>query len=38
MALNADGTVRFTPAANFNGADSFTYTVTDGTLTRHAAT
>ena len=30
--LNADGTVTFTPNANFNGAASFTYTVTDGAL------
>ncbi len=26
---NGDGTVTFTPAANFNGSDSFTYTVSD---------
>ena len=25
--LNADGTITYTPAANFNGPDSFTYTV-----------
>jgi hypothetical protein len=29
----AAGTVTFTPTANFNGAASFTYTVSDGTLT-----
>src|SRR6185312_15533077 len=29
--LNIDGTVTFTPAANFNGAATFSYTVTDGT-------
>ncbi|HEY8616817.1 Ig-like domain-containing protein [Phenylobacterium sp.] len=28
--LNADGTVTFTPATNFNGPASFTYTLTDG--------
>src|SRR5690606_35403274 len=28
--LNADGTVTFTPHANFNGVADFTYTVTDG--------
>ncbi|HLE83701.1 MAG TPA: cadherin-like domain-containing protein, partial [Thermoanaerobaculia bacterium] len=27
---NADGTVTFTPAADFNGEGGFTYTVTDG--------
>ena len=31
--LNADGTVRFTPTADFNGTAAFSYTVTDGTLT-----
>lgn len=30
VALNADGSVTFTPAANFNGAASFSYVVTDG--------
>ena len=28
--LNGNGTVTFTPAANFNGAASFSYTATDG--------
>jgi VCBS repeat-containing protein len=28
--LANDGTVTYTPAANYNGADSFTYTVSDG--------
>jgi VCBS repeat-containing protein len=27
---NGDGTVSYTPEADFNGADSFTYTVSDG--------
>ncbi len=27
---NNDGTVTYTPNANFNGADSFTYTISDG--------
>src|SRR5205085_2512406 len=26
----ADGTITYTPAANYNGADSFTYTIADG--------
>ena len=29
--LNQDGTVTFTPTANFNGAASFSYIATDGT-------
>jgi VCBS repeat-containing protein len=29
---NGDGTFTYTPDANFNGADSFTYTVSDGEL------
>src|SRR5205085_162064 len=33
-AVNADGSVTYTPAANYNGADSFTYTIADG----HGAT
>ncbi len=36
--LNANGTVTFTPNANFHGAASFTYTVSDGTATSNAAT
>ena len=35
---NADGTYRYTPAANFNGADSFTYSVSDGDLASKVAT
>ncbi|QLI81006.1 retention module-containing protein [Chitinibacter fontanus] len=30
IVLNADGSLTYTPNANFNGTDSFTYTVTDG--------
>ena len=36
--LNANGTVTFTPAANFHGAASFSYTVSDGTATSNPAT
>src|SRR5262249_27472904 len=32
VALNGDGTLTFTPSADFNGAISFDYTVTDGKL------
>ena len=35
---NPDGTITYTPAANYNGPDSFTYTIGDGnggTATRH---
>ena len=28
--VNADGTVTYAPAANYNGADSFSYTIGDG--------
>src|SRR5207244_8662496 len=30
VAINPDGTITYTPAANYNGADSFTYTISDG--------
>ena len=30
LTLNADGSFDYTPDANFNGADSFTYEVSDG--------
>ncbi|SPU43071.1 Ig-like domain-containing protein [Brevundimonas diminuta] len=29
VVVNIDGTYTYTPNANFNGTDSFTYTVTD---------
>src|SRR5207302_3634984 len=29
-AINPDGTIAYTPAANYNGSDSFTYTIGDG--------
>ncbi len=28
--IYANGTIRYTPAANYNGGDSFTYTISDG--------
>ena len=28
--VNADGTITYTPAANYHGADSFSYTIGDG--------
>ena len=30
VAINADGTLTYTPAANFNGADTVSYTISDG--------
>jgi CshA-type fibril repeat protein/VCBS repeat-containing protein len=30
VTLNADGTVEFTPAADYNGTESFEYTISDG--------
>jgi VCBS repeat-containing protein len=36
VVLNADKTVTYTPGWNFFGSDSFTYTVSDGTLTATA--
>ena len=33
VTVNADGTFSYVPAANYNGPDSFTYTITDGTAT-----
>jgi Ca2+-binding RTX toxin-like protein len=32
FTLNADGSFTYTPAANFNGPDSFTYQLVDGTF------
>ena len=36
--LNVDGTVTFTPNANFSGAADFSYTVSDGSATSASAT
>ena len=33
LTVNPDGSYVYTPAADFNGTDTFTYTVTDGTVT-----
>jgi hypothetical protein len=38
VAVNADQTVTFTPAANFNGSTSFTYRASDGVATSNVAT
>src|SRR5439155_128949 len=32
LTLNADGSFTYTPAANYNGPDSFTYKANDGTV------
>ena len=33
VTLNADGSFSYTPAADFSGVDTFTYTVSDGSST-----
>ncbi len=33
LSLNADGSFTYTPNANFNGVDTFTYRANDGTVT-----
>jgi VCBS repeat-containing protein len=38
LTLNADGSFTYTPDADFNGSDSFTYTVNDGAGTSTVAT
>src|SRR5204862_4093 len=38
LTLNANGSFTYTPAANFNGSDSFTYKANDGLLDSNAAT
>jgi VCBS repeat-containing protein len=37
LALNADGGFTYTPGLDFNGTDSFTYRVSDGSLTSDPA-
>src|SRR5262249_41918894 len=38
LSMNIDGSFKYTPAANYNGADSFTYKVSDGVLESNVAT
>jgi VCBS repeat-containing protein len=38
LTLNADGTFEYIPDANFNGTDSFTYKLNDGTADSNVAT
>ncbi|MGA7614707.1 MAG: Ig-like domain-containing protein [Thermoanaerobaculia bacterium] len=38
LTLNADGSFSYTPNANYNGSDSFTYKANDGSLDSNVAT
>lgn len=38
ITLNSDGSFTYTPAANYNGSDSFTYKANDGTADSNVAT
>src|SRR5205814_1952664 len=38
LTLNGNGSFTYTPAANYNGADSFTYHASDGSLSSNSAT
>src|SRR5206468_1096202 len=38
LGLNANGSFTYTPAPNFNGTDSFTYTANDATADSNVAT
>ena len=38
LTLNADGSFTYTPNANYNGADSFTYKTNDGVVDSNTAT
>ena len=37
LTLNPDGSFTYTPAANYNGPDTFTYRASDGTVTSNPA-
>src|SRR5882724_8272968 len=38
VVINDDGTLTYTPAANYNGPDTISYTANDGTVDSNAAT
>src|SRR5205823_3168689 len=38
LTLNSNGSFTYTPAANYNGSDSFVYQVNDGTADSNLAT
>jgi VCBS repeat-containing protein len=38
LTLNANGSFTYTPAADYNGSDTFSYRASDGTLTSNLAT
>jgi uncharacterized delta-60 repeat protein len=38
LSMNVDGSFKYTPAANYNGTDSFTYKVSDGQADSNLAT
>ncbi len=38
VAMNADGRFTYTPAANYNGPDSFSFKANDGSLDSNTAT
>ena len=38
LTPDADGSFTYSPAANFNGSDSFTYRASDGSLASNPAT
>ncbi len=38
LSINPDNTINYTPNANFNGSDSFTYTISDGNGAADVAT